>query len=111
MMKTARPLFIYFCLIGIWNSCLYFNISSSPVLTNEKVSSVQATSTTFQAFQKMEWQEDCNDEASQRLAGNMLTISYFLKTAFVKFNIKPQHFNRIRSYFPPLYLQHCVYRI
>jgi hypothetical protein len=111
MMKIARTLFICFCLVGIWNSCPYFNVYSTPVASIEKLSPAQSESRSFQVFEKIEWEEDFNEEVSQKLAGSIPPIFYFSKTTSVQFNVKSKQFNTIRSFFPPLYLRHCVYRI
>jgi hypothetical protein len=110
-MKMIRSLFICFCLIGIWNACPHFNITSSPVSSIEKISPSKTKPTTFQAFEKIEWEEDFNDEVAQKLTGAYPTIIYFFKTVLIKTNLKSQHFYWIRSFFPPLYLRHCTFRI
>jgi len=111
MMKIAKTLFICFCLIGIWNSGPYFGDSCTNISSIEKLSPTQTDSHSFQVFEKIEWEEDFNDDASQKLTSTVPSIFYFLKTVSIKFSVKSQPFNRIRSFFPPLYLRHCTYRI
>jgi hypothetical protein len=111
MMKIARTLFICFCLIGIWNSGPYFGDSCATISSIEKLSPTQTDSHSFEVFEKIEWEEDFNDDVSQKLAGTFPAILYFFKTSSAKFNVKSQQFSKIRSFFPPLYLRHCIYRI
>ena len=111
MLKLVRTLFICFCLLGIWNSLSYIHFSSTPLSKIQKLKALNPTSQSLQALDKIEWEEDFNDEVSQKIAGTVPTIFYFSKTASVKFKVKSEPFNRIRSFFPPLYLQHGVYRI
>jgi len=111
MLKLARTVFICFFLIGMWNYFPYFHISDAPLSSITKLSPAQTDSHSFQVFEKIEWEEDFNQGVSQKLVGSIPIIFYFSKTVSAKFTIKSKPFNRIRSYFPPLYLQHCVYRI
>jgi hypothetical protein len=97
--------------MGIWNAYPYFNISGTQVSSIVKLSSTKTESNSFQAFEKIEWEEDYNDEIAHKLAGAIPTNLNFSKTTSLKFKVTSQPFNRIRSFFPPLYLLHCIYRI
>lgn len=111
MLKLVRTLFICFCLIGIWSSCLYFNVSSTPVSSIEKLSPAQTESHSFQVFEQIEWEEDFNDELTRESVGAIPSPFYFYRTTALNYKVKAQLFKRIRGFFPPLYLRHCTYRI
>lgn len=111
MLKFIRPLLICFCFIAIWIVHPYFNIPNTLISKTDKVKSTQNQSPSFQALDKIEWEEDFNHELYQHVEGIFPEKDYFFFTPILNFKVNFLHFFRIRSFFPPLYLQHCVYRI